>query len=68
MLKNNLIETTWEKTGCVVVLNVVGPSMVSCLKFEVVMADAMHFCRRVVVLGTMCSFGRYEGDPKSKVS
>jgi len=49
VLKNNLIETTWEQTGCVVVLHVVGPSMMSCLKFEVVMADAMHFCRRVVM-------------------
>jgi hypothetical protein len=48
VFKNNLIETAWEQTGCVVVLNVVGPSMISCLKFEVVMADAMHFCRRVV--------------------
>jgi hypothetical protein len=49
VLKNNLIETTWQQTGFVVVLNVVGPSMMSYLKFEVVMADAMHFCRRVVV-------------------
>lgn len=61
MLKNNLIETTWEQTGFVVVLNVVGPSMMSYLKFEVVMADAMHFCKRVVVLGIMCSFGRWLG-------
>jgi len=49
VLKNNLIETTWEQTGCVVVLDVVGPSMMTCVKYEVVMADAMHFCRRVVM-------------------
>lgn len=49
MLKNNLIETTWEQTGCVVVLNVVGSSMMSCLEFEVVRADGMHFYRIVVV-------------------
>jgi hypothetical protein len=49
VLKNNLIETTWEQTGCVVVLNVVGSSMMSCLEFEVVRADGMHFYRIVVV-------------------
>jgi len=39
VLRNNLIETTWEHTGCVVVLNVVGRSMMSYLKFGVVMAE-----------------------------
>jgi hypothetical protein len=49
VLKNNLIETTWEHTGCGVVLNVVGPSMMSYLKFKFVMVDSMHFCRRLVM-------------------